>query len=87
MKKRVLSLLMALAMCLSMLPATALAEELGTGAAETQTEQQVPEKPKQEEQPVEDQKQEEESDDPVQENADEIEQQLMAREAALEKLT
>ena len=102
MKKRVLSLLMALAMCLSMLPATALAEELGTGAAETQTEQQVPEKPKQEEQPVEDQKQEEESDDPVQaaqalinalpeevtaENADEIEQQLMALEAALEKLT
>ena len=102
MKKRVLSLLMALAMCLSMLPATALAEELGTGAAETQTEQQVPEKPKQEEQPVEDQKQEEESDDPVQaaqalinalpeevtaENAEEIEQQLMALDAALEKLT
>ena len=102
MKKRVLSLLMALAMCLSMLPATALAEELGTGAAETQTEQQVPEKPKQEEQPVEDQKQEEESGEAVQaaqalinalpeevtaENAEEIKQQLMALEAALEKLT
>ena len=51
MKKRVLSLLMAVAMCLSMLPATALAEELGTGAAETQTEQQIPEEPKQTQEP------------------------------------
>ena len=41
MKKRVLSLLMAIAICLSMLPSAALAEIPGTGTNEVQTEQQI----------------------------------------------
>ena len=43
MKKRVLSLLMAIAICLSMLPSAALAEIPGTDTNEVQTEQQIPE--------------------------------------------
>lgn len=48
MKKRVLSLLMALAMCLSMLPTAALAEELEAGAAASQ---QTAAEPEQTEEP------------------------------------
>ena len=95
MKKRVLSLFMALALCLTMLPTAALAEEAGaapdTGNVESvytigdDTVVQIGEE-----------------SDPVQvaralidalpedvtaENAEEIEQQLMALEAALEALT
>ena len=44
MKKRVLSLLMAIAICLSMLPSAALAEIPGTGTNEVQTEQQITDK-------------------------------------------
>ena len=42
MKKRVLSLLMVLALCFTTLPTAVLAEELGTGTNEVQTEQQIP---------------------------------------------
>lgn len=50
MKKRVLSLLMAIAICLSMLPSAALAEIPGTGTNEGQTEQQITDEQKPEEQ-------------------------------------
>ena len=64
MKKRVLSLLMAIAICLSMLPSAALAEIPGTGTNEVQTEQQItdeqnPDEQKPEEQIPEEQKPEE----------------------------
>ena len=60
MKKRVLSLLMAIAICLSMLPSAALAEIPGTGTNEVQTEQQftdeqIPEEQKPDEQKPEQQ--------------------------------
>lgn len=51
MKKRVLSLLMAVAMCLSMLPATALAEELATGTDVELVEQPAPQEPEPAEEP------------------------------------
>ena len=56
MKKRVLSLLMAIAICLSMLPSAALAEIPGTGTNEVQTEQQIPEQQIPEQQKPEEQK-------------------------------
>lgn len=56
MKKRVLSLLMAIAICLSMLPSAALAEIPGTGTNEVQTEQQITDEQKPEEQNPEQQK-------------------------------
>ena len=59
MKKRVLSLLMAIAICLSMLPSAALAEIPGTGTNEVQTEQQITDEQKPEEQKPEQQKPEE----------------------------
>ena len=68
MKKRVLSLLMAIAICLSMLPSAALAEIPGTGTNEVQTEQQItdeqnPDEQKPEEQIPEEQKPEEQKPD------------------------
>ena len=59
MKKRVLSLLMAIAICLSMLPSAALAEIPGTGTNEAQTEQQITDEQKPEEQNPEEQNPEE----------------------------
>ena len=56
MKKRVLSLLMAIAICLSMLPSAALAEIPGTGTNEVQTEQQITDEQKPEEQIPDEQK-------------------------------
>ena len=50
MKKRALSLLMAIAICLSMLPSAALAEIPGTGTNEVQTEQQITDEQKPDEQ-------------------------------------
>ena len=88
MKKRVLSLFMALALCLTMLPTAALAQQ--TGAADVYTTG--------EDTAVQD-KQAAEAvraaqalidalpEDVTAENAEEIEQQLMALEAALEALT
>ena len=95
MKKRVLSLFMALALCLTMLPTAALAEEAGA-APDTENVESV--------YTIGDDTvvQIGEESDPVQvaqalidalpedvtaENAEEIEQQLMALEAALEALT
>ena len=72
MKKRLLSWLMVLTLCLTLLPTAALAEGPEDGADEVQDEQQLPEQPveetKQEQQPVEESKQEEqeESGDAVQ---------------------
>ena len=68
MKKRVLSLLMAIAICLSMLPSAALAEIPGTGTNEAQTEQQIteeqiPDEQKPDEQKPEEQKPEEQIPD------------------------
>ena len=95
MKKRVLSLFMALALCLTMLPTAALAEEAGaapdTGNVESvytigdDTVVQIGEEsdPVQVAQALIDALPE----DVTAENADEIEQQLMALEAALEALT
>ncbi len=79
MKKRVLSLLMAIAICLSMLPSAALAEIPGTGTNEVQTEQQItdeqkPDEQKPEEQNPEQQKPEEQKPDeqnPDKQNPDE----------------
>ena len=59
MKKRVLSLLMAIAICLSMLPSAALAEIPGTDTNEVQTEQQIPEEQIPDEQKPDEQKPEE----------------------------
>ena len=95
MKKRVLSLFMALALCLTMLPTAALAEEAGaapdTGNVESvytigdDTVVQIGEEsdPVQVAQTLIDALPE----DVTAENAEEIEQQLMALEAALEALT
>lgn len=63
MKKRVLSLLMAIAICLSMLPSAALAEIPGTGTNEVQTEQQITDEQKPEEQKPEEQKPDEQKPD------------------------
>ena len=74
MKKRVLSLLMAIAICLSMLPSAALAEIPGTGTNEVQTEQQITDEQKPEEQIPEEQKPEEqipEEQNPEQQKPDE----------------
>ena len=69
MKKRVLSLQMAIAICLSMLPSAALAEIPGTGTNEVQTEQQIPEEQKPEEKIPDEQKPDEQI--PEQQNPDE----------------
>ena len=69
MKKRVLSLLMAIAICPSMLPSAALAEIPGTGTNEVQTEQQIPEEQKPEEKIPDEQKPDEQI--PEQQNPDE----------------
>ena len=74
MKKRVLSLLMAIAICLSMLPSAALAEIPGTGTNEVQTEQQITDEQKPEEQNPEQQKPDEQNPDeqnPDKQNPDE----------------
>ena len=74
MKKRVLSLLMAIAICLSMLPSAALAEIPGTGTNEVQTEQQITEEQKPEEQIPDEQKPDEQKPDeqnPDEQNPDE----------------
>ena len=63
MKKRVLSLLMAIAICLSMLPSAALAEIPGTGTNEVQTEQQITDEQKPEEQKPDEQKSDEQKPD------------------------
>ena len=68
MKKRVLSLLMAIAICLSMLPSAALAEIPGTGTNEVQTEQQItdeqnPDEQKPEQQITDEQKPDEQNPD------------------------
>ena len=63
MKKRVLSLLMAIAICLSMLPSAALAEIPGTGTNEVQTEQQITDEQKPEQQITDEQKPEEQKPD------------------------
>ena len=63
MKKRVLSLLMAIAICLSMLPSAALAEIPGTGTNEVQTEQQITDEQKPEEQKPDEQKPDEQNPD------------------------
>ena len=69
MKKRVLSLLMAIAICLSMLPSAALAEIPGTGTNEVQTEQQITDEQKPEEQIPDEQKPDEQN--PEQQKPDE----------------
>ncbi len=63
MKKRVLSLLMAIAICLSMLPSAALAEIPGTGTNEVQTEQQITDEQKPDEQKPDEQKPDEQKPD------------------------
>ena len=63
MKKRVLSLLMAIAICLSMLPSAALAEIPGTGTNEVQTEQQITDEQKPDEQKPDEQKPDEQIPD------------------------
>ena len=69
MKKRVLSLLMAIAICLSMLPSAALAEIPGTGTNEVQTEQQITDEQKPDEQKPDEQKPDEQK--PEEQNPDE----------------
>ena len=74
MKKRVLSLLMAIAICLSMLPSAALAEIPGNGTNEVQTEQQITDEQKPEEQIPDEQKPDEqkpEEQNPEQQKPDE----------------
>ena len=74
MKKRVLSLLMAIAICLSMLPSAALAEIPGTGTNEVQTEQQITDEQKPDEQKPEEQNPEQQKPDeqnPDKQNPDE----------------
>ena len=74
MKKRVLSLLMAIAICLSMLPSAALAEIPGTGTNEVQTEQQITDEQKPDEQKPDEQKPDEQKPDeqkPEEQNPDE----------------
>ena len=56
MKQRVLSLLMAIAICLSMLPSAALAEIPGTGTNKGQTEQQITDEQNPDEQKPDEQK-------------------------------
>ena len=117
MKKRILSCLMALALCLTLLPTAALAEET-EGTAETPPameeptdpangeakQENQPAAPEQEGQPAEQEEQQEDSaakqavadvqamidalpDEVTADNADEVEAQLMAIDAALEDLT
>ena len=74
MKKRVLSLLMAIAICLSMLPSAALAEIPGTGTNEVQTEQQITDEQKPDEQNPDEQKPDKQNPDeqnPDKQNPDE----------------
>ena len=74
MKKRVLSLLMAIAICLSMLPSAALAEIPGTGTNEVQTEQQITDEQKPDEQNPDKQNPDEQNPDkqnPDEQNPDE----------------
>ena len=74
MKKRVLSLLMAIAICLSMLPSAALAEIPGTDTNEVQTEQQITDEQKPEQQITDEQKPDEqkpEEQNPEQQKPDE----------------
>ena len=85
MKKRVLSLLMAIAICLSMLPSAALAEIPGTGTNEVQTEQQITDEQKPEEQKPEEQKPDEQKPDeqnPDKQNPDEQKPAKAPRKAA-----
>ena len=63
MKKRVLSLLMAIAICLSMLPSAALAEIPGTDTNEVQTEQQLPDEQNPDEQNPDEQNPDEQNPD------------------------
>lgn len=74
MKKRVLSLLMAIAICLSMLPSAALAEIPGTGTNKGQTEQQITDEQKPDEQKPDEQIPEQQNPDeqnPNEQNPDE----------------
>ena len=74
MKKRVLSLLMAIAICLSMLPSAALAEIPGTGTNEVQTEQQITDEQNPDEQNPDEQNPDEQNPDkqnPDKQNPDE----------------
>ena len=90
MKKRVLSLLMAIAICLSMLPSAALAEIPGTGTNEVQTEQQItdeqkPDEQKPDEQNPDEQKPDEQNPDeqnPDKQNPDEQKPAKAPRKAA-----
>ena len=85
MKKRVLSLLMAIAICLSMLPSAALAEIPGTGTNEAQTEQQITDEQKPEEQNPDEQKPDEqkpEEQNPDKQNPDEQKPAKAPRKAA-----
>lgn len=90
MKKRVLSLLMAIAICLSMLPSAALAEIPGTGTNEVQTEQQITDEQKPDEQNPDEQKLDEQKPDeqkpeeqkPDEQNPDEQKPAKASRKAA-----
>ena len=85
MKKRVLSLLMAIAICLSMLPSAALAEIPGTGTNEVQTEQQITDEQNPEEQIPEEQKPDEQKPEeqiPDEQNPDEQKPAKAPRKAA-----
>ena len=90
MKKRVLSLLMAIAICLSMLPSAALAEIPGTGTNEGQTEQQITDEQKPEEQIPDEQipdeqnpdKQNPDEQNPDKQNPDEQKPAKASRKAA-----
>lgn len=99
MKKRVLSLLMTLALCFTMLPTAAVAEMVGANTAGAYAVgEDTGGQSKQDQQKQDEQKQDEAvqaaqalidalPEDVTAENAEEIEQQLMALEAALEALT
>ena len=80
MKKRVLSLLMAIAICLSMLPSAALAEIPGTGTNEVQTEQQITDEQKPDEQKPDEQNPDEQI--PDEQNPDEQKPAKAPRKAA-----
>ena len=85
MKKRVLSLLMAIAICLSMLPSAALAEIPGTGTNEVQTEQQITDEQKPEEQKPDEQnpdKQNPDKQNPDEQKPDEQKPAKASRKAA-----
>ena len=99
MKKRVLSLLMTLALCFTMLPTAAVAEMVGANTAGAYAVgEDTGGQGKQDQQKQDEQKQDEAvqaaqalidalPEEVTAENAEEIEQQLMALEAALEALT